>query len=63
MFDLIDRDKNGYISFREFLDMLVTFSKGTAEGDLRKGTKRKLSFIITFKRLHEFALPTQINQD
>lgn len=32
MFDLIDRDKNGYISFKEFLEMLVTFAKGTAEG-------------------------------
>lgn len=31
MFDLVDRDNNGYISFREFLDMLVIFAKGTAE--------------------------------
>jgi len=31
MFDLVDRDKNGYISFREFLDMLIIFVKGSAE--------------------------------
>lgn len=28
MFDLIDKDKNGLVSFREFLDMIVIFSKG-----------------------------------
>ncbi|KAI8492520.1 cuticle development, partial [Branchiostoma belcheri] len=28
MFDLVDKDKNGYISFREFLDLVVIFSKG-----------------------------------
>lgn len=32
MFGLIDRDGNGYISFKEFLEMLVTFAKGTADG-------------------------------
>ncbi|OXA56851.1 Dual oxidase 2 [Folsomia candida] len=31
MFGLIDRDGNGYISFKEFLEMLVTFAKGTAD--------------------------------
>ncbi|CAN8011196.1 unnamed protein product, partial [Ixodes pacificus] len=31
MFGLVDNDNNGYISFREFLDMIVIFSKGTAE--------------------------------
>ncbi|KAG0418419.1 hypothetical protein HPB47_004884, partial [Ixodes persulcatus] len=31
MFELVDNDNNGYISFREFLDMIVIFSKGTAE--------------------------------
>ncbi|XP_070541735.1 dual oxidase 2-like isoform X2 [Ptychodera flava] len=35
MFELIDKDKNGYVSFREFLDMLIIFSKGTAETRLR----------------------------
>lgn len=29
MFDLIDKDKNGNVSFREFLDMMVIFAKGT----------------------------------
>lgn len=28
MFDLVDKDNNGYISFREFLDMMVIFAKG-----------------------------------
>lgn len=28
MFALVDSDKNGYISFREFLDMIVIFAKG-----------------------------------
>lgn len=31
MFGLVDRDRNGCISFREFLDMLVIFAKGSAE--------------------------------
>ncbi|KAH7962522.1 hypothetical protein HPB52_016681 [Rhipicephalus sanguineus] len=31
MFALVDFDNNGYISFREFLDMIVIFAKGTAE--------------------------------
>lgn len=28
MFDLIDKNKNGLVSFREFLDMIVIFAKG-----------------------------------
>eukprot|EP00058_Branchiostoma_floridae_P016106 XP_002601594.1 hypothetical protein BRAFLDRAFT_85837 [Branchiostoma floridae] len=35
MFNLVDKDKNGYISFREFLDLVVIFSKGTMEDKLR----------------------------
>ncbi|XP_015123350.1 dual oxidase [Diachasma alloeum] len=35
MFNLIDTDKNGFISFREFIDMLVLFLKGTAEDKLK----------------------------
>lgn len=31
MFALVDKDKNGYISFREFLDMIVIFAKGSAD--------------------------------
>lgn len=28
MFNLADKDNNGYINFREFLDVIVVFSKG-----------------------------------
>lgn len=28
MFDLIDKNKNGLVSFREFLDMIVIFATG-----------------------------------
>lgn len=31
MFSLVDKDKNGFISFREFVDMLIIFAKGTAD--------------------------------
>ncbi|XP_061855522.1 dual oxidase 2 isoform X2 [Colius striatus] len=31
MFSLADKDSNGYISFREFLDILVVFMKGSPE--------------------------------
>jgi hypothetical protein len=28
MFPLVDKDRNGFISFREFVDMLIIFAKG-----------------------------------
>ncbi len=28
MFNLIDKDSNGYVSFREFMDMIIIFAKG-----------------------------------
>jgi dual oxidase len=31
----VDKDKNGFISFREFVDMLVIFLKGSAEEKMR----------------------------
>ena len=31
MFELIDKNKNGFVSFREFLDMFVVFSKGSPD--------------------------------
>ncbi|KAL3290150.1 hypothetical protein HHI36_023514 [Cryptolaemus montrouzieri] len=31
MFSLTDKDKNGFISFREFVDLLIIFAKGTQE--------------------------------
>ena len=35
MFAVVDMDKNGYISFREFLDMMIIFAKGTAEDKVK----------------------------
>ncbi|XP_078541091.1 dual oxidase 2-like [Lissotriton helveticus] len=35
MFSLADKDGNGYLSFREFLDILVIFMKGTPEEKCR----------------------------
>lgn len=32
MFSLADKDGNGYLSFREFLDVLVVFMKGEGMG-------------------------------
>ncbi|XP_074091404.1 dual oxidase 2 isoform X2 [Macrotis lagotis] len=40
MFSLADKDKNGYLSFREFLDILVIFMKGSPED------KSKLMFTM-----------------
>ena len=35
MFELIDKDGNGFISFREFLDIIVIFSKGSPEDKIK----------------------------
>ena len=35
MFTLIDQDGNGFISFREFLDMIVIFAKGSPEDKIK----------------------------
>ena len=35
MFQLIDQDGNGFVSFREFLDMIVIFAKGSPEDKIR----------------------------
>ncbi|XP_050459016.1 dual oxidase 2-like isoform X1 [Cataglyphis hispanica] len=35
IFNLVDKDKNGFISFREFVDMLVIFLKGSAEEKMK----------------------------
>ena len=35
MFQLIDQDGNGFISFREFLNMIVIFAKGSPEDKIR----------------------------
>ena len=35
MFQLIDQDGNGFVSFREFLDMIVIFAKGAPEDKIK----------------------------
>ncbi|XP_026827307.1 dual oxidase 2 isoform X2 [Ooceraea biroi] len=35
IFNLVDKDRNGFISFREFVDMLVIFLKGSAEEKMK----------------------------
>lgn len=35
MFKIVDTDKNGFISFREFLDMFVVLAKGTSDDKAR----------------------------
>lgn len=35
IFTLVDKDRNGFISFREFVDMLVIFLKGSAEEKMK----------------------------
>ncbi|XP_023933585.1 dual oxidase-like [Lingula anatina] len=35
MFNMVDKDGNGYISFREFLDVLVLLSKGSEDDKMR----------------------------
>ena len=35
MFQLIDQDGNGFVSFREFLDMIVIFAKGSPEDKMK----------------------------
>jgi len=35
IFNLVDKDKNGFISFREFVDMLVIFLKGSAKEKMK----------------------------
>lgn len=37
LFPLLDKDKDGYVTFREFLDLMVVFSKGTTK---REDTKQ-----------------------
>lgn len=40
MFSLADKDGNGYLSFREFLDILVVFMKGKGKGSNCPGRRR-----------------------
>ena len=35
MFQLIDQDGNGFVSFREFLDMIIIFAKGSPEDKIK----------------------------
>ncbi|XP_068083975.1 dual oxidase 1-like [Anabrus simplex] len=35
IFALVDKDNNGFVSFREFLDMLILFAKGSADDKIK----------------------------
>ncbi|KAL2743176.1 dual oxidase 2-like [Vespula maculifrons] len=72
IFNLVDKDKNGFISFREFVDMLVIFLKGTAEEKMKfmfdmydiNGTGRlnKTDFMIMLRSFLE-TVNTDITND
>ena len=61
MFQLVDKDENGYISFHEFLDLLVIFIKGSVDDKLklifsiydaeRKGTMTLAEFSVMIRSL------------
>lgn len=54
MFSLIDADGNGYISFREFLNVIVIFAKGIKSRF--KSALYELKLIVYFDEyLYEFA--------
>ncbi|XP_043487025.1 dual oxidase-like [Polistes fuscatus] len=72
IFNLVDKDKNGFISFREFVDMLVIFLKGSAEEKMKfmfdmydiNGTGRltKEDFMIMLKSFLE-TVNTDVTHD
>lgn len=65
MFKIVDKDDNGFISFREFLDMIVIFSKGSADDKAKlmfdmydldgSGNLSKEEFKIMIKSMMELA--------
>ena len=56
MFQLVDRDQDGYLSFREFLDVIIVFSKGkiyiyTSSKDVNLYSKSHYNIIYIFHLL------------
>ena len=72
MFQLIDQDGNGFVSFREFLDMIVIFAKGSPEDKIklmfdmydvdRRGVLDRPSFKKMLKAMMEL-VNTQVSVD
>ncbi len=72
MFQLIDQDGNGFVSFREFLDMIVIFAKGSPEDKIklmfdmydvdRRGILDRASFKKMLKAMMEL-VNTQVSGD
>ena len=72
MFQLIDQDGNGFVSFREFLDMIVIFAKGSPEDKIklmfdmydvdRRGVLDRASFKKMLKAMMEL-VNTQVSGD
>ena len=70
MFQLIDQDGNGFVSFREFLDMIVIFAKGSPEDKIklmfdmydvdRRGVLDRASFKKMLKAMMEL-VNTQVS--
>ena len=72
MFELIDKDKNGFVSFREFLDMFVIFAKGSPDDKIelmfhmydidKSGMLDKVEFKKMLKAMMEM-VNTSVNPD
>ena len=62
MFSLADKDGNGYLSFREFLDILVVFMKGE-EGETprapEKGTPGRQDLATSLSGLSFTLMPSK----
>ena len=76
MFQLIDQDGNGFVSFREFLDMFVIFAKGSPDDKIelmfnmydvdKNGSMNKVEFKKMLKAMMELVnasvTPDQMDQ-
>lgn len=68
IFYLVDKDRNGFISFREFVDMLVIFLKGSAEEKMKlmfdmydingTGRLKREEFSNMLRYIHKYCLIT-----
>jgi hypothetical protein len=53
MFKVVDKERNGRISFRNFLDTVVLFSRGNCEDKLRQ----TFLFLTLFSRAFFYSVP------